>query len=82
MTGVYTAWLFAQAKGRSWSRDKWLTAKMSFETLVAGFAGTLILTATVTANDMLNWIIAIIMCSWVIIHGHKAVREPQLETLH
>jgi len=40
------------------------------------------LTATVTANDMLNWIIAIIMCSWVIIHGHKAVREPQLETLH
>jgi hypothetical protein len=82
LTGVYTAWLFAQAKGRSWSRDKWLTAKMSFETLVAGFAGTLMLTATLTANDMLNWIIAIIMCSWVIIHGHKAVREPQLETLH
>ena len=82
LTGVYTAWLFAQAKGRSWSRDKWLTAKMSFETLVAGFAGTLMLTATVTANDILNWIIAIIMCSWVIIHGHKAVREPQLETLH
>ena len=88
LTGIYTAWLFKQAKGRAWSRDKWLTTKMSIETLVAGLAGTFVLTFDVglfgTANTagLVQIALAAVLIWAVSVHGHHAVRGPQLETLH
>jgi len=88
LTGIYTAWLFKQAKGRAWSRDKWLTAKMSMETLAAGLAGTFVLTFDVAligaaeAMGLVQLALAAVILWAVSVHGHHAVRGPQLETLH
>ena len=78
LTGIYTAWLLQQAKGRSWSKDRALTAKMTIEVLIAGAACVALLSPT----NLLLSILAIpclILVAW---HGHRTVIDPQLETLH
>jgi hypothetical protein len=78
LTGVYTAWLLGQARGRSWSEDKFLTAKMLVEMLVAGGAGLILL----SSPGILATVVAIVMLAIVAKHAHGTVIKPQLETLH
>jgi Fe-S-cluster-containing dehydrogenase component len=78
LTGVYTAWLFGQARGRSWSEDKFLTAKMLIEMLIAGVAGLILL----APSGILSMVIAVVMLAVVSKHAHDTVIKPQLETLH
>ena len=78
LTGVYTAWLFGQARGRSWSEDRFLTAKMLVEMLIAGFAGLILL----TSFGILAIILAVALLAAVSSHAHSTVIKPQLETLH
>ena len=78
LTGIYTAWLLKQAKGRSWSSDRGLTAKMTIEVLIAGAACVALLSPT---NLLLSALAVpcLILVAW---HGHRTVINPQLETLH
>jgi Fe-S-cluster-containing dehydrogenase component len=78
LTGVYTAWLLGQARGRSWSEDRFLTAKMLIEMLIAGAAGLILL----ASSGILSMVIAVVMLAVVSKHAHGTVIKPQLETLH
>ena len=78
LTGVYTAWLFGQARGRSWSEDKFLTTKMLVEMIIAGAAGLILL----TSFGILAIILAAVLLAAVSSHAHGTVIKPQLETLH
>ena len=78
LTGVYTSWLFGQARGRSWSEDSFLTTKMLVEMLIAGFAGLILL----TSFGILAIILAVALLAAVSSHAHSTVIKPQLETLH
>ena len=78
LTGVYTAWLFGQARGRSWSKDRFLTVKMLVEMVIAGAAGLILL----TSFGILAIILAAVLLAAVASHAHSTVIKPQLETLH
>ena len=78
LTGIYTAWLLQQAKGRSWSSDRTLTVKMTVEVLIAGAACVALLSPTNLLLSALA-IPCLILVAW---HGHRTVIDPQLETLH
>lgn len=78
LTGVYTAWLFGQARGRAWSKDRLLAAKMLVEMLVLGGAVLLLL----TSSKILIWAVAGATIIAVCRHAHHTVMKPQLETLH
>jgi hypothetical protein len=78
LTGVYTAWLFGQAKGRNWSEDRLLAAKMFVEMVTIGVASLILL----TSSQIVYWIGAGILIYAVCRHAHRLVIEPQLETLH
>jgi len=78
LTGVYTAWLFGQAKGRNWSKDRLLAPKMFVEMVIIGAASLILL----TSSQIVNWIGAGILIYAVCRHAHRLVILPQLETLH
>ncbi|HIC75660.1 MAG TPA: hypothetical protein EYO98_03475, partial [Candidatus Poseidoniales archaeon] len=78
LTGVYTAWLFGQARGRSWSEDRFLTAKMFVEMLVAGIASLILL----VSSNHFSLVLAVACLAAVSMHAHRMVIEPQMETLH
>jgi hypothetical protein len=78
LTGVYTAWLFGQAKGRNWSEDRLLAPKMFVEMAILGVASLILL----TSSEIINWIGAGILIYAVCRHAHRLVILPQLETLH
>ena len=78
LTGVYTAWLFGQAKGRNWSEDRLLAPKMFVEMVIIGVASLILL----TSSQIVNWIGAGILIYAVCRHAHRLVILPQLETLH
>lgn len=77
LTGVYTAFLLWQAKGRSWSKDWLLPAKFLLETLIVG-AAVFIPLATM---DPLYAVIGltVLLGSWM--HDKHLVVEPQMEPL-
>ena len=77
LTAIYTAWLFQQAKGRSWSRDAALPAKFMLETVIIGSATLLIL--VVPAPIYILAALAVLAAA--LLHGRKVVQEPQLESL-
>lgn len=77
LTAVYTAWLFQQAKGRSWSRDAALPAKFMLETVIIGSATLLILTGPAP----LYILAALAVLAAALLHGRKVVQQPQLESL-
>jgi len=77
LTGVYTAWLFQQAKGRSWSNDKMLPAKFLLETIAIGSAVAIPL----LMPSVLNAIIGAFVLSVAFFHGKHVVLYPQMETL-
>ncbi len=77
MTGVYTAWLFGQAKGRSWSDDRFLTLKFLLETLALGGA---VFFPLATMDPIYAFIgSTILILAWL--HDKKLVKDPQLEAL-
>ena len=77
LTGVYTAWLFQQAKGRSWAKDGLLPLKFMVETLVIGaavFVPLMLRDPLVVAVGA-----ALLAVAWM--HGKQVVRKPQMEPL-
>ena len=78
LTGVYTAWLFGQAQGRSWSNDNLLLLKFFTEMIVIGFASLILLTSSSATYLMM----AAVLYYLVAKHAHHLVIEPQMETLH
>ena len=78
LTGVYTAWLLKQARGRSWSEDGLLEAKMIFEMVVVGVGGVFLM----ASPGILSILVFAILMAVVASHAHGTVIKPQLETLH
>ena len=77
MTGIYTAWLFGQAKGRSWSDDRFLTLKFLLETLALGGA---VFFPLATMEPIYAFIGSMVLImAWL--HDKKLVKDPQLEAL-
>ncbi len=77
LTGVYTAWLLQQAKGRSWAKDGLLPLKFMVETLVIGtavFVPLILRDPLVVAAGA-----ALLAVAWM--HGKQVVRKPQMEPL-
>ena len=77
LTGIYTAWLLMQAKGRSWSRDPLLPAKFLLETLVAG-AAVFIPLAT---RDTMAITLGVVVLAIVLFHDKRLIVKPQMEPL-
>ncbi len=77
MTGIYTAWLFGQAKGRSWSDDRFLTLKFLLETLALGGAVFFPLATMEPIYAVIGSMVLIL--AWF--HDKKLVKDPQLEAL-
>ncbi|MBR17466.1 MAG: 4Fe-4S ferredoxin [Euryarchaeota archaeon] len=77
MTGIYTAWLFGQAKGRSWSDDRFLTLKFLLETLALGGAVFFPLATMEPIYAVIGSMVLIM--AWL--HDKKLVKDPQLEAL-
>ena len=78
LTGIYTAWLLKQAKGRSWSSDRGLTAKMTIEVLIAGAACVALLSPT---NLLLSALAVpcLILVAW---HGPVSYTHLTLPTIY
>jgi Fe-S-cluster-containing dehydrogenase component len=76
LTGIYTAWLFQQAKARSWSKDKMLVWKFLFETTAIGSAVVMIL----IGNAIMILFAAIVLAIFAY-HGHHVVQKPQIESI-
>lgn len=76
LTGVYTAWLLQQAKGRSWSKDRLLPLKFLIETGLIGGA-----TLAIIIGGLLPVIAGVIGLIIILIHGHHVIEKPQLEPL-
>ena len=77
LTGIYTAWLFGQAKGRSWSEDSLLPVKFLIETLLAGGA----VFFPMAFIDPMTIIIGIVILAGILAHDHRLVVKPQMEPL-
>jgi len=77
LTGTYTAWLFRQAKGRSWAEDPKLPGRFLFETLQAGFAVFVLFVA-------MDWV-AVAFCAAILLalmfQVNSMVIKPQMEPL-
>ena len=81
LTGVYTAWLLQQAKGRSWSKDSWLPIKFLFETALIGGATLAILVGVLLSGNFIAVFVGVIALVIILIHGHHVIEKPQLEPL-
>ena len=81
LTGVYTAWLLQQAKGRSWSKDSWLPLKFLIETALIGGATLAILVGVLLNGNILAVVAGVIALVVILIHGHHVIEKPQLEPL-
>lgn len=81
LTGVYTAWLLQQAKGRSWSKDSWLPLKFLIETALIGGATLAILVGVLLSGNFIAVLVGAIALVVILIHGHHVIEKPQLEPL-
>ena len=77
LTGVYTAWLLMQAKGRSWSEDSLLPAKFLVETLAIGAA----VFFPLYLMEPLAFVLGGTVLVGILAHDKKLVMEPQMEPL-
>ena len=77
LTGVYTAWLLGQAKGRSWSKDSLLPGKFLVETLVIGSS----VFFPIALMDPLSIIVGGVILSVILVHDYRLVVKPQMEPL-
>ena len=77
LTGVYTAWLLGQAKGRSWSEDTLLPAKFLIETLLIGAA----VFFPMALMDPLAILVGTVILTGILVHDNRLVVKPQMEPL-
>jgi Fe-S-cluster-containing dehydrogenase component len=77
LTGVYTAWLLGQAKGRSWSEDSLLPVKFLLETVIAGAA----VFFPMTTMEPLHIAAGVAILVGVLVHDKHLVLKPQMEPL-
>ncbi len=77
LTGVYTAWLFQQAKARSWSQDNLLPLKFLIETVLIGSA----VLAIIVLPQPLVLLGSAIVLGVAFVHGKEVVQKPQLVPL-
>ncbi len=77
LTGVYTAWLLGQAKGRSRSEDSLLPAKFLVETLVIGAA----VFFPMALMDPLSILVGGAILVLILVHDNRLVVKPQMEPL-
>lgn len=77
LTGVYTAWLLMQAKGRSWSEDSLLPAKFLVETVAIGAA----VFFPLSLMEPLSFAIGGAVLLGILAHDKKLVMKPQMEPL-
>ena len=77
LTGMYTAWLLMQAKGRSWSEDSLLPAKFLIETLAIGAAVFL----PISLMEPIFFLIGGLVLLGILAHDNKLVMKPQMEPL-
>ena len=77
LTGVYTAWLLGQAKGRSWSEDTLLPAKFLIETLLIGAA----VFFPMALMDPLAILVGTVILAGILVHDNRLVVKPQMEPL-
>ena len=81
LTGVYTAWLLQQAKGRSWSKDNLLPAKFLVETAAIGAATLAVLHGVLISGGMVPVRVGAVALLIILRHGHHVIEKPQLEPL-
>jgi len=81
LTGVYTAWLLQQAKGRSWSKDNLLPAKFLVETAAIGAATLAVLHGVLVSGGMAPVLVGAVALLVILRHGHHVIEKPQLEPL-
>ena len=81
LTGVYTAWLLQQAKGRSWSKDNLLPAKFLVETAAIGAATLAVLHGVLVSGGMVPVLVGAVALLVILRHGHHVIEKPQLEPL-
>lgn len=77
LTGVYTAWLLMQAKGRSWSEDSLLPAKFLVETVVIGAA----VFFPLAMMDPLAFVVGGAILAGILVHDNHLIIRPQMEPL-
>ncbi len=78
LSGVYTAWLFQQAKARSWANDRFLSLKYMIETIIIG----IITLMMVLRKDIFYILAGILLLGILLYHINKGVFKAQMETLH
>jgi Fe-S-cluster-containing dehydrogenase component len=81
LTGVYTAWLLQQAKGRSWSKDNLLPAKFLVETAAIGGAALAVLHGVLVSGTVVPILVGAVALLVILRHGHHVIEKPQLEPL-
>jgi Fe-S-cluster-containing dehydrogenase component len=81
LTGVYTAWLLQQAKGRSWSKDNLLPAKFLVETAAIGGATLAVLHGVLISGGTVPVLVGAVALLVILRHGHHVIEKPQLEPL-
>ena len=81
LTGVYTAWLLQQAKGRSWSKDNLLPAKFLGETAAIGGATLAVLHGVLVSGTVVPILVGAVALLVILRHGHHVIEKPQLEPL-
>jgi formate-dependent nitrite reductase membrane component NrfD len=77
LTGVYTAWLLMQAKGRSWSEDSLLPVKFLVETVTIGAA----VFFPLALMEPLSFIVGGVVLVGILAHDKHLVMRPQMEPL-
>ena len=78
LTGIYTAWLLQQAKGRSWSKDKLLPLRFLIDTILIG-ASSLVLIDNYNKIHYVLISIGVLIFYWH--EGKKMIIRPQMESL-
>ena len=78
LSGIYTAWLFQQAKARSWANDDLLPLKFLFETIIVG----MIVLVMVIRKDFVYVFAGMLLLVILLFHINKGVFRAQMETLH
>ena len=78
LTGIYTAWLLQQAKGRSWSKDKLLPLRFLIDTILIGTSSLVL----IDNYDKIHYVlisIGVLIFYWY--EGKKMIIRPQMESL-
>lgn len=78
LTGIYTAWLLQQAKGRSWSKDKILPLRFLMDTVLIGVASLAIIS---NYNEIQYVLVGLGILIFYWYEGKNIIIKPQMESL-